>query len=120
MSKTDKTRLWRVQMNDVRAMRAVHMCDGLHHLHARFPCDLPDDPWSFTDTGCRWEPVREPTVNRKLFSESKYRKFARRQWYSGERAARRGALRSLTRDAMYGGDVDENVIENRVASRYAM
>ncbi|CPR73594.1 Uncharacterised protein [Mycobacteroides abscessus] len=120
MSKTDKTRPWRVQMNDVRAMRPVHMCDGLHHLHARFSCDLPDNPWSFTNTACRWEPVHEPILNRKLFSESKYRQSARRAWYSTERAARRSALRALTRDAMHGDDVDESVIDNRVASRHAM
>ncbi|CPT60347.1 Uncharacterised protein [Mycobacteroides abscessus subsp. abscessus] len=120
MSKTDKTRPWRVQMNDIRAMRAVHMCDDLHRLHARFPCDLPDDPWSFTDTGCRWEPAHEPMLNRKLFSESRYRQSARRSWYSAERAARRNTLRSLTRDAMYGGEVDESVIDNRVACRHGM
>lgn len=120
MSKTDKTRPWRVQLNDVRAMRPMHMCGDLHRRHTPFVCDLPDYPWSFTDTGCRWEPVREPTVNRKMFSESRYRQFARRAWYSSERAARRSALRSLTRDAMYGGDVDESVVDNRVAGRYAM
>lgn len=119
MSKTDKTRPWRVQMNDAPAMRAAHTCEGLHRLHAPFPCDLPDDPWSFADTGCRWEPVHRPVPHRKMFSESRYRQIARRQWYAAERAARRAALRSLTRDAMRGGAPDESVIDNRVAGRYA-
>ncbi|WP_134770994.1 hypothetical protein [Mycobacteroides abscessus] len=55
-----------------------------------------------------------------MFSESRYRQSARRAWYSSERAARRNALRALTRDAMYGGKVDEGVIDNRVASRHGM
>ncbi|BBX82190.1 hypothetical protein MAUB_00630 [Mycolicibacterium aubagnense] len=119
MSKTDKTRPWRVQMNDAPAMRAAHTCGDLHHLHAAFPCDLPNDPWSQANTGCRWEPVHEPVPNWKMFSESRYRRLARRQCYASERSARRSALRSLTRDAMYGGAVDDSVIDNRVAGRYA-
>lgn len=119
MSKTDKTRPWRVQITDAHAMRAVHRCESLRRLHAPRPCDLPTDPWSLSDTVCCWEPVREPVHWPKMFADQK-RKHCRRQWYASERTARRATLRALTRDAAYGGEVDENVINNRVPGRYQM
>lgn len=45
------------------------------------------------------------------------RRAFRRAWFASERAARRAILRSLTRDALYGGEVHEDVIDNRQTHR---
>lgn len=119
MSKTDKTRPWRVQMNDAAVKRAQHRCGDLDWSAARRRCDLPSDPRSMAHTICSWEPVRGPVQRHKMFSDTNYRSVARRRWYSSERAARRTMLRWLTRDAALGGEADEDVIDNRVVRRYA-
>ncbi|KXO98388.1 Uncharacterised protein (plasmid) [Tsukamurella tyrosinosolvens] len=118
MSKTDKTRPSHVQVHDAPAMRPNHSYACLR----RGECDLPADPWSrdnFT-AYCEWEPVSEPVPWRKLFSESGYRQTARRRWYRADRTAQRAIARSLTRDANSSGEIDEDVIDNRVAGPYAL
>lgn len=44
MSKTDKTRPWRVQFSDVAALRPDHVCQRRRYGNRGAPCDLPDDP----------------------------------------------------------------------------
>ncbi|BBX37571.1 hypothetical protein MMAG44476_37408 [Mycolicibacterium mageritense DSM 44476 = CIP 104973] len=118
MSKTDKTRPWRVQINDAPGMRAAHMCTGIRRLHVTAACDLPTDPWTYADTVCRWEPAREPVPHWKMFSDTGYRQTARRAWFSAERAAQRTILRDLTRQANSRGEINEDRVDNRQTHRY--
>ncbi|ULP48353.1 hypothetical protein [Mycolicibacter virginiensis] len=43
----------------------------------------------------------------------------RREWFASERAAQRRIARSLTRDANSGGEVAEDVIDDRQTHRHA-
>ncbi|WP_233164849.1 hypothetical protein, partial [Pedobacter sp. ASV28] len=80
----------------------------------------PTGRWSVPATNCHWSPILDRTVWRRMFSDTSYRKTARRSWYRSDRTARRAMLRSLTRDALFGGEVDEDVIDNRVAGLHAV
>lgn len=121
MSKTDKTRPWPIQEKDVAGLRPAHNCGYFYSTRHFIPCDLPRDPWAYENTCCVWESAHVFIDGRKTYSESGYRQAARRRWYVSERTARRSMLRALTRDANSGdGEVDEDVIDNRVAGRYAL
>ncbi|RDH13415.1 hypothetical protein [Tsukamurella pulmonis] len=117
MSKTDKTRPAHVQERDSHAMRPEHFsaCIGGGE------CDLPDEPRSHdsVESRCRWVPVRGIEPYWKAFSDTPYRQACRRAWFSSDRAAQRAIARNLTRDANSGGDIDEDVIDNRQTSRGA-
>lgn len=123
MSHTDVHRPEWVQLNDYRRDVTVahsYRCEG----SGGADCDLPD--WPVTkhalNTRCYYRPTIE--LSRRIYGASYVgnsgRKANRRSWFVSERTAQRAILRSLTRDAMYGGEVDEDVIDNRQAHRLAM
>lgn len=121
MSDTDKTRPEWVQCNDHRRdVTASHSyrCHGTGGA----ACDLP--PWPVDkhhlDTGCRYRPAG--ALWQRIYGGyvvTHSRRPFRRGWFSSERSTQRAILRSLTRDAMFGGEVDENVIDHRQTHRHA-
>lgn len=121
MSKTDGTRPVWVQINDRRDdVVAEHLCER----STGADCDLPSWPVSKSDrdTHCYYRPagdLRERVYGGSYASPRSRRPF-RRAWFGAERTAQRAILRSLTRDAMFGGEVDEDVVDNRQAGRYRM
>lgn len=123
MSHTDKARPEWVQCNDRRSdVVASHSyrCHGTGGA----ACDLP--PWPVDkhhlDTWCCYRPAGElwQRICGGSYVSPRSRKPFRRNWFAAELSAQRVILRSLTRDAMYGDDVDEDVIDNRQTHRYAM
>lgn len=122
MSDTDKTRPVWVQCNDNRADVVIwhaSRCDR----SGGGACDLPAWPVDkhHLDARCHYSPTGE--LSRRLYGGSyvttRSRRPFRRSWFSSERTAQRAILRSLTRDAMFGGDVDEDVIDHRHTHRHA-
>ena len=120
VSKTDKTRPWQIQEKDVPGLRPVHGCGYHRNTFRSYPCDLPENPWAHENTLCTWEAAHVFIDGRKTYSETRYRQSCRRRWYRADRTAQRAIARSLTRDANSGGEIDEDVIDNRVAGPYAL
>lgn len=123
MSHTDKTRPAWVQCKDHRG-DVVASHSYWCHRSAGVDCDLPVWPVDKhrLDTACYYYPTAR--LWRRIYGAShvcnRGRKANRRSWFASERTAQRVILRSLTRDAMYGGDVDEAVIDNRQTHRHVM
>lgn len=122
MSDTDAHRPTWVQCNDHRRDVVVshsYRCPG----SGGFDCDLPTWPVDkrHLNTRCCYRPTAEQW--RRIYSgtyvTARGRRLHRRAWNASERTTQRAILRSLTRDAMYGGDVDEDVIDNRQTHRFA-
>lgn len=122
MSHTDKTRPEWVQCNDHRSDVTVSHASRCHRSGGT-ACDLP--PWPVDkhhlDTWCSYRPAG--ALWQRIYGGSyvspRSRQPFRRAWFSSERAAQRAILRSLTRDAMHGGEVDEDVLDDRQTHRYA-
>jgi hypothetical protein len=121
MSDTDTHRPVWVQCNDRRGDVSVfHVC----RRSGGADCDLP--PWPVDkhhrETGCDYHPVGE--LARQIYGDTYIRprrsKPYRRNWFGSERTAQRAILRRLTRDAMHGGEVDEDVIDNRQTHRHSV
>lgn len=121
MSDTDSHRPVWVQSNDNRADVTVSHSYRCHGTGGG-ACDLPEWPVDkhHLDTGCSYRPTGElwQRIYRGSYVSPRSRRQFRRQWFSSERTAQRAILRSLTRDAMHGGDVDENVIDDRQTHRF--
>lgn len=123
MSDTDKTDPIWVRLNDRRReVRASHSYRC--HRSGGADCDLPSWPVDkhHLDTVCGYRPTAG--VWRQIYGGSYFtapsRQPFRREWFASERTAQRRIARSLARDAMYGGEVDEDVIDNRQTHRLAM
>ncbi|SIH16643.1 hypothetical protein [Mycobacteroides abscessus] len=122
MSDTDAHRPEWVQCNDYRRdVTASHSCRC--HGTGGAACDLPEWPVDKhdLDTGCSYRPAGKlwQRIYGGSYVSPRSRKPFRRNWFAAERSAQRAILRSLTRDATYGGDVDEGVIDDRQTRRYA-
>lgn len=89
------------------------------HWRSATSCDLPDNPRAYANTRCAWEPADPGFRWERMFSDP-HRKRCRKQWYRADRAAVRGTLRSLLRDANSEGEINENVIDNRTPTRYGV
>jgi hypothetical protein len=122
MSDTDSHRPEWVRCNDHRRdVEEVHYCR--RGRFGRGDCDLP--PWPVSkhdlDARCHYSPTGE--LWRRIYGGSyvspRSRRPFRRQWFSTERTAQRAILRSLTRDANSGGEIDEEVIDHRQTHRHA-
>ncbi|OMC35605.1 hypothetical protein A5742_11890 [Mycolicibacterium fortuitum] len=120
MSDTDAHRPPWVQCNDYRRDVTVahsYRCEG----SGSAGCDLPAWPVDKhrLNTGCCYYPTAE--LSQRIYGgvciSTRSRRAFRRAWFASERAARRAILRSLTRDALYGGEVHEDVIDNRQTHR---
>ncbi len=123
VSHTDAHRPEWVQLNDHRgAVLVAHSYQC--HRSGGADCDLPAWPITKHDlvTGCCYYPtaVLSQRINGYSYAGNRGRKANRRSWLASERTAQRAILRSLTRDAMYGDDVNEAVIDNRQAHRHVM
>ncbi|MDO3110457.1 hypothetical protein [Mycobacteroides abscessus] len=121
MSDTDAHRPVWVQLNDYRRdVRAAHSYRC--HRSGGGECDLPLWPVDkhHRDTACGYRPTGElwERIYRGSCAAPHSRQPFRRQWFASDRATQRVILRSLTRDAMAGGEVDEDVIDNRQTHRY--
>lgn len=123
MSDTYRTRPVWVQLNDRRRdVRAAHSYRC--HRSGGAECDLPAWPVHERDrdTACGYRPTSG--VWRRIYGGSCFappsRQPFRHAWFASERAAQRSILRTLTRDANSGGEIDEDVIDNRQTHRYAM
>lgn len=122
MSHTDAHRPEWVQCNDHRRDVTVshsYRCDRTGGA----ACDLPEWPVDkhHLETGCCYRPTGElwQRVYRGSYVSPRSRRPFRRAWFSSERTAQRVILRSLTRNAMYGGEVDEDAVDHRQTHRYA-
>ncbi|MDH6245513.1 hypothetical protein [Mycobacterium sp. OTB74] len=121
MSHTDSHRPAWVQCNDHR--RDV-VADHSHRCHSSggADCDLPAWPVDkhHNETRCCYHPAAE--LPQRIYGGSyvtpRSRKPYRRMWFGSERTAQRAILRALTRDAMHGGDVDDDVIDHRQTHRH--
>jgi hypothetical protein len=109
-----------VRCNDHRGdVVAWHHC----HQSGGSACDLPEWPVDKhrNETWCSYHPAGE--LCQRIYGDTvisiRRRKPHRRAWFDSERTAQRAILRSLSRDAMYGGVVDEDVIDNRQTHRYS-
>ena len=123
MSDTDKTDPVWVRLNDHRGdVVATHSyrCHGSGGAN----CDLPAWPVGKHELGtlCCYLPTGElwERIYGGSYVSPPSRQRSRREWFASERTAQRAILRSLTRDAMRGGEVDEDVIDNRQTHRHAM
>ncbi|CDP89234.1 MULTISPECIES: hypothetical protein [Mycolicibacterium] len=123
MSDTDNTDPIWVRLNDRRReVRASH--SRRCHRTGGAECDLP--PWPVDkhhlDTVCGYRATAGAW--RLIYGGSYFtppsRQPFRDDWFASDRAAQRRIALSLTRDAMYGGEVDEDVIDNRQTHRLAM
>lgn len=123
MSKTDAHRPEWVQCNDRRGDVYVSHSYRCHRTGGG-DCDLPAWPVDkhHLDTGCCYRPGAELSQRAYggVYISIRSRQPFRRAWFASERTAQRAILRSLSREAMYGGDVDEDVIDNRQTHRHAM
>lgn len=120
MSHTDSHRPAWVQYNDHRRdVVTSHIC----HRSGGADCDLPAWPVDrhHNDTSCCYRPTGE--LWQRIYGGSyvavRSRRSFRRSWFDSERTAQRAILRRLTREAMYGGEVEEDRIDNRQTHRYA-
>lgn len=123
MSRTEAHRPVWVQCNDHRGdVYASHSYRC--HRSGGAGCDLPAWPVDrhHLDTGCCYRPAGElwERVYGGSYVSPPSRRSFRRAWFASERTAERRILRSLTRDAMRGGEVDEDVIDNRQTHRHGM
>lgn len=121
MSDTDKTRPEWVQFNN--HLRNVCVSHSYRcHSSGGAECDLPARPVHkhHNETRCCYHPTTE--LRRRIYGgtyiTARSRRAYRRAWFSSERTAQRAILRELTRDAMYGGEVDEDRIDNRQTHRH--
>lgn len=121
MSDTDKTRPAWVQMNDHYQNVTVWHCFRCHRSGGA-DCDLPLWPVDkhHNQTNCSYRPTRElwMQINGGTYISLRSRKIHRRSWFASERTQQRAILRSLTRDALYGGEVDEDCVDNRQTHRH--
>ncbi|OBA98299.1 hypothetical protein A5666_22940 [Mycolicibacterium fortuitum] len=120
MSDNDAHRPDWVQCNDYRRDVTVSHSYRCHGTGGA-ACDLPEWPVDKQDldTRCCYRPTGE--LWQRIYGGyvvTRSRKPFRRQWFASERTAQRVILRSLTRDAMFGGEVDENVIDHRQTHRH--
>ncbi|CPR93559.1 hypothetical protein PP568_06850 [Mycobacteroides abscessus] len=120
MSKTDKTDPIWVRLNghrgDVRIWHCHRCCAS-----GGIRCDLPTWPVHKRDrkTNCGYRPIGElgERIDRGSNCAPSSRKPFRQAWFAADRTAQRWIAQSLTRDANSGGEVDEDVIDNRKAGR---
>ncbi|MGB3483587.1 MAG: hypothetical protein WBB07_15400 [Mycobacterium sp.] len=123
MSDTDAHRPDWVQCNDQRG-DAVAAHSYRCHESGGVACDLPAWPVDkhHLDTRCSYVPTAElwQRIYGDTYVTPRGRRLHRRAWSASERAAQRAILRSLTRDAMRGGHVDEDVIDNRQTHRHVV
>lgn len=123
MSDTDVHRPAWVRCNDHRCDVVVSHHDRCHRSGGA-DCDLP--PWPVDthhfDAWCSYRP--DARLRQRIYGYSSVgnhgRKLHRRAWFAAERTAQRAILRSLTRDARYGGAVDDEVIDNRQTHRHVV
>jgi hypothetical protein len=121
MPDADKTDPIWVRLNDRRRdVRAAHSYQC--HQTGGAGCDLPSWPVDKhdRDTRCGYRPTGElwERIYGGSYVNPPSRQPDRHDWFAADREAQRRIARSLTRDAMYGGDVDEDVIDNRHTHRY--
>ncbi len=123
ISDTDSTRPVWLQLNDHRGDVTVRHGSRCHRSRGT-DCDLPAWPVSKPDldTRCYYAPTGElwQRVYGGSYVTPRSRKPFRRSWFSSERTAQRVILRSLTRDANSGGEIDEDRIDDRQTGRYRM
>ncbi|MGV7586355.1 hypothetical protein PJI74_01305 [Mycobacterium kansasii] len=123
MSDTDAHRPEWVQCNDRRGDVYVSHSYRCQRTGGG-DCDLPVWPVDKhdLDAGCCYRPGAElwERVYGGVYISIRSRRPFRRAWFASERTAQRVVLRSLTRDAMCGGEVDEDVIDNRQTHRGVM
>ena len=122
MSDTDAHRPAWVQCNDHRRdVTVVHSYRC--HRSGGADCDLPAWPVGkrHNETRCCYRPTIE--LWRRIYGgtyiTARSRRVYRRAWFASERTAQHAIRRGLTRDAMHGGEVDEDVIDNRQTHRHA-
>ncbi|MUL78786.1 hypothetical protein [Mycolicibacterium sp. CBMA 226] len=121
MSHTDSHRPEWVRCNDYRREVTISHSQRCHRTGGA-ACDLPQWPVDkhHNETSCRYHPTAELSLRiyRGSYVTTRSRRPFRRAWFDSERTAQRMILRGLTRDAMHGCAVDDDVIDNRQTHRH--